>query len=222
MNTWESENCWRVVSQALVAPRSSAQETAKLGETFHILTMGKDKTTRKLFEIDSDNDEVAVVNDTKPKRKRSVPPATAAPSKKTRDIGTYFSTPSKTKTSAVVTPEKESILEAKESTVQAMPPSQPVHVPKYIHKNVGYQREGDRNLSALNMKIFGWIKECCVIPNDFESNRSFGPLSGSCYEERVIRAYRLGKLSARAGVDDVMCTACGVIGHSQDECPSLL
>ena len=62
-----------------------------------------------------------------------------------------------------------------------------------------------------------------VIPKGFENSRSFGPLSGSCFEERVISAYSNNLLEPKnAGVKIQICTSCASKGHKRDDCPELL
>lgn len=107
------------------------------------------------------------------------------------------------------------------------------YIPSYIHKNVEYVRKGQiMKLSPIQSKLLSWIDDHYEIPNDFEQNRKFGPLSGSSYVDRVITAYRLGSLKRIEGSDhddrtthmnhSVICTVCADLGHVADACPTLL
>ena len=103
------------------------------------------------------------------------------------------------------------------------------YVPTYIHKNVGYARFGtalDR-LSDGQKLAFAFVADKYHIPADFETNRKYGPLSGSSYEERVLAAYAIGGLAPSEGANsDVIrkgiCTFCGELGHKKKLCPELL
>jgi hypothetical protein len=98
------------------------------------------------------------------------------------------------------------------------------YVPKYIHKNVDYRRKGQAKLSPSTLQVFQLVEEHFAIPKDIEQNRSYGPLSGSSYEERVVRAYALGKLTPKdpTDADVAICTSCSTVGHKRDDCPDLL
>ena len=103
------------------------------------------------------------------------------------------------------------------------------YVPTYIHKNVGYARFGtalDR-LSDGQKLAFAFVVDKFEIPADFETNRKYGPLSGTSYEERVLAAYATNGLAPSKDVDpDVIrkgiCTFCGELGHKKKLCPELL
>lgn len=59
-----------------------------------------------------------------------------------------------------------------------------------------------------------------TIPSDFQSNASFGPLSGVSHEERVLAAYSTRKLQLKPGcVGGDVCTGCGTVGHLARSCP---
>lgn len=98
------------------------------------------------------------------------------------------------------------------------------YVPTYIHKNLDYHRKGMAadSLPPKTLKAFELITKHYIIPRNLEQSRSYGPLSGSTYEQRVISAYRLGKLEAVDEPAAIICTACVEIGHDRDYCPSLL
>lgn len=99
------------------------------------------------------------------------------------------------------------------------------HVPKYLHKNVEYSRQGEATLPTVTVKVFQWITKRFDIPKDFEQRGEYGPLSGSTYEERVLKEYSLGKLSLKGDRPDEetkICIECGTIGHIRNTCPSLI
>jgi hypothetical protein len=149
-------------------------------------------------------------------------------------IALYFSHPKTTdirKTSVLVTPEKKEDEEKGEDQQQ----QQQQHVPIYIHKNLNYQRRGQAFLNETLKRVFDLVEEHYVIPSDFESNRSYGPLSGTCFEERVVNAYDRGlllpnhenrhqQLSNDEGCGSVLviCTHCAALGHRQEDCPDLI
>jgi hypothetical protein len=102
--------------------------------------------------------------------------------------------------------------------------SKPAYVPTYIHKNVGYQREGNALLPKNVLRAFDQIVASHVIPDDLEQSRAYGPLSGACYQDRVLQAYTLGRLTVRedfAG-SPCICTVCAETGHKRDACPTLI
>ena len=67
------------------------------------------------------------------------------------------------------------------------------------------------------------VDEHFSIPKGFEQNREYGPLSGTCYEERAIRAYNLGLLKPVDQTSTVeICSSCASLGHKRVECPELV
>lgn len=176
------------------------------------MTSRKSSTQRKLFNSfkpvvihDSDDEETEEPDSASPVAKRR---------KTTSGKSAFHSTPAratKKSTTAVVTPADEK--NKKKDIVQ--------YVPKYIHKNVEYSRQGNAKLSDTTQSAFAWIQQHVNLPKDLEQNRIYGPLSGSSYEERTVRAYRLGLIqSSDDGVQ--FCTACATVGHLDDDCPTLL
>ena len=113
-------------------------------------------------------------------------------------------------------------------TVTVTPEEQERHtlsqyIPSYIHKNLEYRRGGSAHLSAATLEVFRLITQHYVIPADFEQSRKYGPLSGTCYEERVVQAYSLGKLAPVDGSEKlVICTVCATKGHRRSSCPTLV
>lgn len=93
-----------------------------------------------------------------------------------------------------------------------------------LHAVVLYDGEGKRTLDPVVDKLYEFVKECCIIPVDIETTR-FGPLSGTCFEERVVTAYFRGKLKAKRGKDSVaatkICRTCATKGHEADDCTTL-
>ena len=64
------------------------------------------------------------------------------------------------------------------------------YVPEAIHRVVGYAREGaTKALCPSKRALFTWCETNCAVPEDFESDHTFGPKSGICHEERVISAF---------------------------------
>ena len=129
-----------------------------------------------------------------------------------------FMSPVSTKTKrSVVTPEEE---EKKQEDIDEAE----LFVPKYIHKNLGYHRQGKSKLDPKKQSAFEQIVETYVIPKDLEQSRAHGPLSGTCFEERVLQAYALGNLAVRQDFEGEtrICTACAEKGHKRNECPTLI
>jgi hypothetical protein len=152
--------------------------------------------------------------------------ATAAVSQKTPSRPTITQ-----EKSAVVTPPDEATIKKEKKTQKKKQKTTPTeYVPTYIHKNVEYDRLGQRRAADHNNAVhqtvyacYHWIDEHCDIPADLEQNRRYGPLSGTCYEERAVRAYRLGLIVPKRGDDaPQLCTSCGKLGHAYDECPSMV
>eukprot|EP00536_Pseudo-nitzschia_multiseries_P007253 jgi/Psemu1/304736/fgenesh1_kg.167_\ len=142
----------------------------------------------------------------------------------------YFSSPTKTLGAAVVvvTPETKQQQQQQQSprpqTTQE--PSSYTYVPEHIHKNLQYQRRGKAVLSDTMQRVFDLVEEHCNIPADFENDRRYGPLSGTCFEERLVHAYDRGWIQSKsksksesAGVE--VCTQCAELGHGRDDCPTL-
>lgn len=97
--------------------------------------------------------------------------------------------------------------------------------PTHLHANVDYHRRGDLALDCKTLKVYRFIRDNFCIPNTFEMDHKLGPLSGSCFEERVIRAYCLGELEPRKGKvksNLLVCTYCGGEGHKKDSCRDLI
>lgn len=96
------------------------------------------------------------------------------------------------------------------------------YVPTYIHKNLSYKRAGTASLPPKVNKIFQLVVDHYEIPKDFETNRSYGPLSGISHEERVICAYNLSMLEPKDGTAVEICASCAKMGHKRNDCPDLI
>lgn len=98
-----------------------------------------------------------------------------------------------------------------------------VYIPTYIHKNVSYQRKGQASLSDKVIQTFQLVCSHYDIPEDLETNRIYGPLSGISYEERAIAAYNLSLLKPKNGeeVGVEICSRCVTVGHKRSDCPLL-
>ena len=172
--------------------------------------------------------------DVKPRSQKRAGPTMSFSSTKSCDqqnIERYASPQKKLKTGAdtvnVVTPD---VLETTKRAVSLQTHSSN-YIPSYIHKNVEYVRKGHiLKVSPIQSKVLQWINDNYEIPDDFEQNRKFGPLSGSSYVDRVMTAYRLGTLQRNEVSDEddktrkdiTICTMCADLGHIADTCPTLL
>lgn len=161
---------------------------------------------RLVFDVDSDDPH-------HPHAVATPASTTAVPEKASRKRGikSYLSSPDtkKKKKAAVVTPSVQTKKQA------------PEYIPTYIHKNLAYGRVGKSTLHPTKLNAFELIADNFDIPADMEQDRSFGPQSGTTFEERAIQAYALGKLSPK-GKDVAICTSCATLGHMRDECPTLI
>ena len=95
----------------------------------------------------------------------------------------------------------------------------------HMYKSLDYSHRGELQLDQGSLKAYRFIRNHFLIPNDIENNEKFGPHSGQCFEERVIRAYTLGQLKARKeyrGESLLVCSYCGDEGHKRDACLKLL
>ncbi len=103
------------------------------------------------------------------------------------------------------------------------------YVPVHIYSNVDYHRRGHLALDQGTLRAYHFIRNTFHIPKNLETDPKFGALSGSCFEERVIRAYSLGQLepSGNGKHGDMnemllVCSFCGDEGHKRDGCSKLL
>jgi hypothetical protein len=157
-----------------------------------------------------------------PEKKRKVPIVADVVSPSTSS--TLVETPKKKTRRGrriIVTPDKE---EGNIGTEAKIAEQKEEYVPAYIHKNLSYQRRGKASLTDKVQQTFDLIETHFTIPSDFEQNRKYGPISGSCYEERTIQAYTLSLLEPikpeNASVE--ICSECAIIGHNRMDCPKLI
>ena len=95
----------------------------------------------------------------------------------------------------------------------------------HMYKSLDYSHRGELQLDQGSLKAYRFIRNHFLIPNDIENNEKFGPHSGQCFEQRVIRAYTLGQLKAKKeyrGESLLVCSYCGDEGHKRDACLKLL
>ena len=96
--------------------------------------------------------------------------------------------------------------------------------PVFLHKLLKYKRRGDAQLSDVQRTVMSFIERHFNVPEDFERSHKFGPLSGMCFEERLIAAYANELLEPRVATDSIsdlrICTYCGKHGHTQTDCPA--
>ena len=54
----------------------------------------------------------------------------------------------------------------------------------------GYQRMGERKgLHPGQVALVDFVYAACVVPANFEDDRTFGPCSGMCHEDRLTSAF---------------------------------
>jgi hypothetical protein len=102
-----------------------------------------------------------------------------------------------------------------------------MYEPCKIHSKLGYHHRGELPLDQGRLRAYRFIRNNFLIPRDVEADLHFGVHSGSCFEERVIRAYSLGLLkpkkeSKRSGRSLLVCSFCGDQGHIRGRCSKLL
>lgn len=147
-----------------------------------------------------------------------------SPTKK-REVSSFFA-----KSHSLQTPPRKSARAAAKVTPEEPPAKRTridkeEYVPSYIHKNVEYKRKGKADLSDETFKTYELVEKHFHIPDDLETNRKYGPLSGTSFEERVISAYSLNLLdpkTADSSKDVQICSVCAVEGHKRAACPQLI
>lgn len=102
----------------------------------------------------------------------------------------------------------------------------------HIHASLDYHHRGEMPLDQGKLKAYRFIRNNFLIPSDIEENAKFGPHSGQCFEERVIRAYTLDQLKPKKSHEKItttssssslfVCSYCGDQGHKRDGCLKLL
>jgi hypothetical protein len=192
----------------------------------------KDRQTAKrrlILDDDDPQEEQRLATTTSPTVVISTPASTTTtetPKKKPRlGLGDGsqqkldFSSPQKAAIAIVTPAKKDEAKKTKKNTREQEP-----YVPTYIHKNLSYQRQGEASLTESTQTAFELVTRYFVIPEDFEQSRSYGPLSGSCFEQRVIRAHNLNLLEPRneeyANLE--ICSNCATKGHKRNDCPNLI
>lgn len=169
-------------------------------------------------------------------------------SQRTKHVATIIETPQKRskqdffspKRKPVVTPDKAEDVDDDGVEVLSPPPkktrlsdrflptkvetakSEKPYVPTYIHQNLSYKRKGKASLPENVIETYKLVESNYKIPEDFETNRSYGPLSGISFEERAIAAYNLSKLEGKSGSEVDICSNCVSIGHKRNDCPKLI
>jgi len=96
--------------------------------------------------------------------------------------------------------------------------------PGHIRSILDYHHRGELPLDQGTLKAYRFIRNHFLIPRNIEADPKFGAYSGSCFEERVIRAYTLGQLEPRIPKKGslLVCSYCGGEGHKRDDCLELL
>ncbi len=96
--------------------------------------------------------------------------------------------------------------------------------PDHIHSTVDYHHRGEVSLTTGQQNAYRFIRDHFNIPRDIELDSKFGPWSGICFEERVLRAYTLDELMPKnKGVNSLkVCTYCGEEGHKKGGCMKLI
>jgi len=143
---------------------------------------------------------------------------TTTPRKRTRQ--TVLSPENKSKSiAAFVTPSKKSRVDEKPEE------KKDDYIPSYIHQNIDYKRRGEGKIDEMTQKSFDLVEQHFILPKDLETNRKYGPISGSTFEQHAIRAYSLGMLKAKNPSNTTIteiCTACANEGHKRNDCPKLV
>ena len=98
--------------------------------------------------------------------------------------------------------------------------------PDHIHGTIDYHHRGTLSLTTGQKNAYRFIRNHFNVPRNIELNAKFGPWSGICFEERVLRAYTLDQLMPKnVGVDGKtlkVCTYCGEEGHMRNGCMKLI
>jgi len=179
------------------------------------MSSGTTVTKRKL-EFVQDDESKATTTTTGAARKSTT---TKTPTGTKFSKHSLASPVSKRMKPSIVTPVDEKKEDNKKEQQQ-----EELFVPKYIHKNLSYVRKGQSELDPIKQRAYEQIIGSHIIPSDLEQSRTYGPLAGSCYEERVFQAYSLGKLTVQDEYhgETRICTVCANKGHVRNECPTLI
>ena len=113
-----------------------------------------------------------------------------------------------------------------ESRTNNMARKKKLYYPDHIHYTLDYHHRGELPLDQGTLKAYRFIRQHFLIPCDIESDPKFGAYSGSCFEERAIRAYSLGQLEPKKSNQSesslLVCSYCGDVGHKRERCLKLL
>ena len=114
-----------------------------------------------------------------------------------------------------------------ESHSKNMTKKKRLYEPGHIHASLDYHHRGDLPLDQGTLRAYRFIRNHFLVPKDIEADPKFGAYSGSCFEERVIRAYSLGQLKPKKkfeGTENslLVCSYCGGEGHMRGNCSQLL
>ena len=158
---------------------------------------------------------------TPPRSKRKSEDAvdlTKTPAKQKRDDSSLVEEQSKL--AAPVTPSPKKARRTEQRQIEKV---RAEYVPTYIYKNVQYKRKGQVK-NDIQLKTFELVEQYFVIPDDFETNRKYGPLSGTSFEERAIAAYSAGLLEPKSDESALVkiCSNCATEGHKRTSCPKLV
>lgn len=96
--------------------------------------------------------------------------------------------------------------------------------PDHIHAIIDYHQRGKVTLTTGQKNAYRFIRDHFNIPRDIELDSKFGPWSGTCFEERILRAYTLDELlPKKENLSSLkVCTYCGEEGHVRDGCIKLI
>eukprot|EP00617_Octactis_speculum_P026630 CAMPEP_0185769700 /NCGR_PEP_ID=MMETSP1174-20130828/55506_1 /TAXON_ID=35687 /ORGANISM="Dictyocha speculum, Strain CCMP1381" /LENGTH=213 /DNA_ID=CAMNT_0028454865 /DNA_START=36 /DNA_END=677 /DNA_ORIENTATION=+ len=159
-------------------------ELASLGLSTHGIK--SDLVTRLAKAREALDTKAATASVTTPSTVRT---AVALESKKKRTVGEVsgFGGDSKRRSARALVFEDEKDAAAAASVDQA---SDEVCVQASIHAHIGYQRRGiASDLSASQQALFDFVNSEVKIPQDFDLNHKYGPISGVSYEMRVITSF---------------------------------
>ena len=98
----------------------------------------------------------------------------------------------------------------------------------FLHESLRYKGKGKVSIKPEQRAALQFINERFAVPDEnvLADASEFGPLSGTCYEERVLSSYVSGKLSKKSNCDDVeactVCVTCGMQGHRYTSCKQVL
>ena len=190
----------------------------------------KNSNVHTIEDVQIEEDEVVEV----PSTPSGPSHVKGTPVKKKRRMESYFSpVASRKNQSALVTPEKVDTKPSVKKDETKKEKADDAYVPVHIHKNLNYQRRGQASISKELKKTFALVEDYFEIPRDFESNKTYGPLSGTCFEERVVEAYNHGLLQSKTRGDNdgddsgnktvvEICSHCATTGHKREDCPELV